>query len=210
MNSALADYPALQRKGATTAADDIDDGDWFKPYREMAHRSLGIAAEVGKEEGEGKGVVVYLDRNRAVRFLPLGKFALSLHSADEVFACLEQEETSRLSQSNHASLISTLRPLSSLAEIHLTVLPNLLLHERISLLSRTKVLMGVHNERDFREVIWMKAGGVVLEFFGGSLIRDNAVRFPFFHPPFALLVEMRTGRLTARWLSFCACGFCSS
>lgn len=82
MNSALADYPALQRKGATTAADDIDDGDWFKPYREMAHRSLGIAAEVGKEEGEGKGVVVYLDRNRAVRFLPLGKFALSLHSAD--------------------------------------------------------------------------------------------------------------------------------
>lgn len=190
MNSALADYPAIQRKGATTAADDNDDGDWFRPYREMAHRSLGIAAEVGKEEGEGKGVVVYLDRNRAVRFypLPLGIFALSLHSADEVFACIEQEETPRLSQSTHASLISTLRPLSSLAEIHLTVLPNLLLHERISLLSRTKLLMGVHNERDFREVVWMKAWGVVLEFSGESLIRDNAVRFPFFLPLFALSV----------------------
>ncbi|RXK39184.1 hypothetical protein M231_03541 [Tremella mesenterica] len=120
---------------------------FWEPIRNNVMRSLAVDG-VSKHGSRGLPVVVYVDR---------------------------QSSSPKLTDKSHEDLVEALKSLTDIAEVHVTRLEGMTKKQKVDLISRTEILLGLHSD-DLRTAIWMKATdkSTVIEIFEpGSFIRDH-------------------------------------
>ncbi|ODO08574.1 hypothetical protein L198_00304 [Cryptococcus wingfieldii CBS 7118] len=120
-------------------------GDIFQQYRDNAIQSFGVSKS--KIGSRGLPVVVYLSH---------------------------QKEPPRLRSEDHAGMITALKSLTSIAEVHIVKVGGMPKIRQVELLSRALVVIGSHSD-DLVHVIWMppSKGSTIIELFEtGGFQRD--------------------------------------